>query len=213
MCLPTSDVTVKLAGCKLQLSPYQCYFPHRIPNHLTEDSSVYCVLLVYVKPLYHNRYHFIMMSYDGVIRKRLRLKGHPEIPPYVAPVDETALAATPSSEQTVTGPPAHADSNLNPGMQNEKSLHPQAREEEGGVGVAGVVEQGQEPEQEEEEEQDARTEAEKQHEKIMLQREEERIKRESSKSHREKIDVCYRVSILISLISNFSQLPVDCRCN
>lgn len=113
-----------------------------------------------------------MLSYDGVIRKRLRLKGHPEIPEYCTPQSELAAAAEAKAQEETNGatevnrPSDEVAANVE--LKGEASADGQRAEGEHEV--------------------DARTDAQKRHDKVATLREKERLRKLASQSYREKVD-------------------------
>lgn len=95
-----------------------------------------------------------MLSYDGVIRKPLRLKNRPPITPYEErfPVDTS-----------------RADGGIYDEITPTKSAELDEDRDERQV--------------------DTRTEAQKRHDDVMLQREKESLRREASKSYKERVEV------------------------
>lgn len=121
-----------------------------------------------------------MMPYEGVIRKRLRLKGHPEIPPYEPTATSEGEAEAQSSEQTaVEGRPTE------PEHDDEITPVREKRSE----GTASEEEEQRQRKDSGDKQRDKRTEAERRRDEIMTAREEERIRKDASKSYREEVDV------------------------
>lgn len=127
-----------------------------------------------------------MISYEGVIRKRLRLKGHPEIPPYKPPVQNDDPGSVhvadnpeehPSSEHTQQDHQQHEDDDEITPVTN--SQHDQSPSSSTPVPTAT----------DSADRTDTRTDAERRHDQIVLLREEQRLRKEASKSYREKVDV------------------------
>lgn len=140
-----------------------------------------------------------LISYHGVIRKRLRLKGHPEIPPY----KERELLkedVTPSSEQTaVEAPlPQHVEDNTITPVRVEPNETDENADNEKAERTSPSAKN------------DTRTEAERRHEEILQAREEERLRKEASKSYREKVDVRFQTNF--ECIELFFYFCSDCSC-
>lgn len=116
-----------------------------------------------------------MINYDHVIRKRLRLKGHPEIAPHPERVSEDRHIEENHQlvgDATVEKPVEDNDS----GAEQQEKLSAEDTPAE------GVKEKQQA---------DTRTEAEKKFDQVAADREEERMRNEASKSYRSRIDVSY----------------------
>lgn len=122
-----------------------------------------------------------MLSYEGVIRKRLRIKGHPEIPPYERGEDKATILASadiepdaprsearPADEGAVDADDAQYDDvdEVEPAVDNIAEV----------IGVQEVK--------------DKRTEAQKQHDEILQKRETELLRKAAAKSHKEQVEVC-----------------------
>lgn len=157
-----------------------------------------------------------MLPYEGVIRKRLRLKGHPEIPQYR---DDSASAEVPSASapcaELQPQPPAARGEG---GGVEEDEITPVG----GGTGKGGESDDDNENEaatkrddkacvKEEIEAsaaRDVRTETERRHDDAGLAREKALLRKEASKSYREKVDVCYMLlaflfdCLVLSLLSS-----------
>lgn len=121
-----------------------------------------------------------MISYHGVIRKRLRLKGHPEIPPY----KETATPsedAIPSSEQTAVETPQ-------PDPTEEDEITPVRPKHNTDDNVENEHNDRSDSHTGKS---DTRTAAEQRHDEIMLAREAEHLRKEASKSYSDKLNVRY----------------------
>lgn len=165
-----------------------------------------------------------MISYEGVIRKRLRLKGHPEIPPYKpqspesdAPPSAAASASGSTPVPRVTGaiedvggslsenpqaPTALSSEDIrvrNDGDDLEKNAPPEPHETSG----LNISQQPQdvtrspvpsERSKGKDDEHDLRTATEKRYDDIILEREEEQMRKEASRSYREKVDVRFRLT-------------------
>ena len=114
-----------------------------------------------------------MINYDNVIRKRLRLKRHPEIAPHPERVSEDRHIEENHQllgDATVEKPIEDNES----GAEQQDRLSPENT----------TTERSKEKQQI-----DPRTEAEKKFDQVAVEREEERMRNEASKSYRARIDV------------------------
>lgn len=178
-----------------------------------------------------------MLSYEGVIRKRLRLKGHPEIPPYKpqsvesdAPPSATASAsgstpvprvaeATEDVRGSLSGnglvPTAVSAEEIrvrNEG-DNPEEITPLNSHETPGPNISQQPQDvtrspvPSENSKRKDEEHDLRTATEKRYDDIILEREEELMRKEASRSYREKVDVrlcsLYSGFVISSSISSY----------
>lgn len=166
-----------------------------------------------------------MISYEGVIRKRLRLKGHPEIPPYKpqsvesdAPPSATASAsgstpvprvaeATEDVRGSLSGnglvPTAVSAGEIRNEGDNHEEIIPIDSHETPGLNISQQPQDAsrspalREHSKRKDEEHDLRTATEKRYDDIILEREEELMRKEASTSYREKVDVSLCSPILI----------------
>lgn len=124
-----------------------------------------------------------MLSYEGVIRKRLRLKGHPDIPSFQEELPEPpALVSSedPAASRSDDEPaPAPAES------KSDGDIHQRTDEIQPGRAEPPAVEG------EDEIQKDTRTEAEKRHDEVSHQREKERLRKVAGKSYREHVEVSF----------------------
>lgn len=128
--------------------------------------------------------HNAMISYDGVIRKRLRIKGQPEIPPYEEEETPTTIpvsADVPSAPQRSEGP---ADGSSSAFDVDEAQYDDVDEVEPVGGDITDVI-GGQKV-------LDKRTEAQKQHDEVMERREKELLRKDASKSYKEQVEVSFR---------------------
>lgn len=134
-----------------------------------------------------------MLSYDGVIRKRLRLKNHPELPPYPASAPEPEPKEAPAAEVLPTSdvvpqaqevPAQESDADSEADYEAPATDHaPPPTEDRPSVPDAAAEESEIAPVK------DSRTEAQIRHDEIMERRELERMREQASHSYREKVDV------------------------
>lgn len=117
-----------------------------------------------------------MLSYDGIIRKRLRLKGHPDIPPFQENTTDSAMLSA---------------ENLS-GVAAEEVTEHHSSPLDSEIQPAGAQSRGGEQRESKEDGQnihDTRTEAQKGHDEVSQKREKERLSKIAGKSYREHIDV------------------------
>lgn len=126
-----------------------------------------------------------MLSYDGVIRKRLRIKGQPEIPPYEEEEAETTVPVSADMPSAYRGNENHADGNGSV-AETDEAQYDDVDEVEPVQGDVGEVIGAQNV-------QDTRTEAQKQHDEMLQRREKELLRKAASKSYREHVEVCFSV--------------------
>lgn len=124
-----------------------------------------------------------MLSYDGVIRKRLRIKGQREIPPYEEEEAETTVPVSTGVPSAYHGNENHADGNGSV-AETDEAQYDDVDEIEPVQGDVGEVIGAQNV-------QDTRTEAQKQHDEMLQHREKEPLRRAASKSYREQVEVCF----------------------
>lgn len=128
-----------------------------------------------------------MISYEGVIRKRLRLKRHPEIPPYKPPVQNDDPVHADNPEEHPSSEHTHQDHQQHQHHHHDEdddeitpvtnSQHDQSSSSSTPVPTDSA------------DRADTRTDAERRHDQVVLLREEQRLRKEASKSYREKVDV------------------------
>ncbi|CDF35697.1 FAM32A-like [Chondrus crispus] len=120
-----------------------------------------------------------MLSYEGVIRKRLRIKGHPEIPPYERGEEKATIFA--SADIEPDAPQSEARPADERAVDADEAQYDDVDEVEPAVGnladVIGVQEV-----------KDKRTEAQKQHDEILQKRETELLRKAATKSHKEQVE-------------------------
>lgn len=140
--------------------------------------------------------HFLsrnMLPYDGVIRKRLRIKRQPPIPDFVDVAD-----AAPTTSASVQ-PVGVGTSDIHDDVDEIQPAHPVERSTERVVDADDEVpsEDGDKPDEADETEEghsevaDKRTLAERRFDETAAAREEDRLHREATKSYREKVDVSF----------------------
>lgn len=165
-----------------------------------------------------------MISYEGVIRKRLRLKGHPEIPPYKprspesdAPPSAVASASGSTPVPTVNAAiedlagalsgnvPVSVGASADEIRTREEGDNPDEITPVNHPKSPGLDDLQQfqdatpspapsEPSNEGVEKRDLRTVAEKRYDDAILEREEGLMRKAASRSYREKVDVCLHSS-------------------
>lgn len=123
-----------------------------------------------------------MLSYEGIIRKRLHLKGHPEIPAYHDESPESAMLSAENlsgigAGETAENPTSPVESEIQPGGSQSRD------EDQQGVEEGRMNDDSRDK--------DTRTGAEVRHDETGQQREKERLSKIAGKSYREHIDVSY----------------------
>lgn len=125
-----------------------------------------------------------MISYDGVIRKRLRIKGHPEIPPY-EPAESTAVVPVSAD---IPQPSSHGGARQSDesAFDADEAQYDEVDDVEPAGSLAGVIGAR--------EVQDNRTEAQRKHDEMLKKREKELLTKAATKSYKEQVEVGCLVS-------------------